>query len=147
MQYFNQLNRFKTFACRYQRTSWWIFFSYMTLFIRCQICPWPFVSGHFPAPVVYGAIVDSVCAMWHETCAGRGACAHYDLAAFRFKIFGTNMGLFFLSAILVFFALLVHKPHNEESDSKSLATSVTTVSANGEPELLNVTPTEKETKY
>ncbi|XP_064597128.1 solute carrier organic anion transporter family member 2A1-like [Liolophura sinensis] len=105
--------------------------------------------GHFPAPVVYGAIVDSVCSIWHETCAGTGACAHYDLSAFRFKIFGTNMGLFFLSAVLIFFALLAHNPQDEESDSmsKSIATSVTTVSANGEPELLNVKPTGKETKY
>ncbi|PVD27844.1 hypothetical protein C0Q70_13019 [Pomacea canaliculata] len=61
------------------------------------------VLGWFPAPVLYGQVVDTTCLLWSSGCAGRGSCSLYDLRAFRHRMFGT----FFTTrvALLVFLVI------------------------------------------
>ncbi|XP_058810314.1 solute carrier organic anion transporter family member 4A1 isoform X2 [Phymastichus coffea] len=34
--------------------------------------------GTIPAPIIFGALIDDTCMLWHETSDGRGACLVYD---------------------------------------------------------------------
>ncbi|XP_031786219.1 solute carrier organic anion transporter family member 4A1 isoform X3 [Nasonia vitripennis] len=36
------------------------------------------ILGTIPAPMIFGALIDDTCILWHETCDGRGACLVYD---------------------------------------------------------------------
>ncbi|XP_044583037.1 solute carrier organic anion transporter family member 4A1 isoform X1 [Cotesia glomerata] len=36
------------------------------------------ILGTIPAPIIFGALIDDTCILWHETCEGRGACLVYD---------------------------------------------------------------------
>uniref|UniRef100_A0A672ZMN3 Solute carrier organic anion transporter family member n=1 Tax=Sphaeramia orbicularis TaxID=375764 RepID=A0A672ZMN3_9TELE len=43
-----------------------------------------------PAPIYFGAIIDSTCLKWgYKTCGGRGACRIYNTSAYRWDIFKT----------------------------------------------------------
>lgn len=39
-----------------------------------------------PAPILFGALIDSTCLIWDESCGSRGNCWHYDKEKFRFII-------------------------------------------------------------
>ncbi|XP_025100117.1 solute carrier organic anion transporter family member 2A1-like [Pomacea canaliculata] len=58
--------------------------------------------GWFPAPVLYGQVVDTTCLLWSSGCAGRGSCSLYDLRAFRHRMFGT-----FFTTRVVYLVFLV----------------------------------------
>ncbi|XP_033209479.1 solute carrier organic anion transporter family member 4A1 isoform X2 [Belonocnema kinseyi] len=36
------------------------------------------ILGTIPAPIIFGALIDKTCILWHDTCEGRGACLVYD---------------------------------------------------------------------
>ncbi|XP_008554726.1 solute carrier organic anion transporter family member 4A1 isoform X1 [Microplitis demolitor] len=36
------------------------------------------ILGTIPAPMIFGALIDDTCILWHETCEGQGACLVYD---------------------------------------------------------------------
>jgi len=41
-------------------------------------------KGGIPAPIYFGALIDSTCLKWgHKKCGGRGACRMYDTETFR----------------------------------------------------------------
>ena len=45
-------------------------------------------TGNVPCPIIYGAVVDSACIQWKETCRRAGACQLYDSDAFRIFFHG-----------------------------------------------------------
>lgn len=36
------------------------------------------ILGTIPAPIIFGALIDDTCILWHETGEGQGACLVYD---------------------------------------------------------------------
>ena len=45
--------------------------------------------GNVPCPIIYGAVVDSACVLWQESCDGQeGACQLYDTYLFRLVFHG-----------------------------------------------------------
>lgn len=36
------------------------------------------ILGTIPAPMIFGALIDDTCILWHDSCEGRGACLVYD---------------------------------------------------------------------
>ncbi|KAG1664053.1 Solute carrier organic anion transporter family member 4C1 [Nymphon striatum] len=66
-----------------------------------------------PYPLIYGALVDSVCIEWEETCGEVGNCWIYDSEQFRYRFHGLT-GAFYLCA--VFFDMIVwHYSNNIKS--------------------------------
>ncbi|CAM1312894.1 Uncharacterised protein g6121 [Pycnogonum litorale] len=57
-----------------------------------------------PYPLIYGALVDSSCAVWEKTCSGTGHCWVYDTDKFRERLHGVSAGLFFAAS---FFFMIV----------------------------------------
>ncbi|CAM1327796.1 Uncharacterised protein g9587 [Pycnogonum litorale] len=52
------------------------------------------IFAFIPYPLVYGAIVDSVCVVWEESCSGDvGNCWIYDQRLFRYMFHGVTAGL------------------------------------------------------
>uniref|UniRef100_A0A4W4G2B6 Solute carrier organic anion transporter family member n=1 Tax=Electrophorus electricus TaxID=8005 RepID=A0A4W4G2B6_ELEEL len=59
------------------------------LIIGCLLTPVRFSSGGIPAPIYFGALIDSTCLKWGtRRCGGRGACRMYDTQTFRFLFLG-----------------------------------------------------------
>lgn len=49
------------------------------------------VLGGIPAPVYFGALIDSTCLKWSiKKCGGRGACRIYDADMYRYGRVGLN---------------------------------------------------------
>jgi len=82
--------------------------------------------GNVPCPIVYGAVVDSACLFWEETCGEAGACRVYDSDKFRFAFHGVTaliMFVAFLVDMLVYFEAEGIKFEEEEvaeQETKSL---------------------------
>ena len=53
-------------------------------------------TGFIPAPVFIGALIDSTCILWDESCGKRGACLLYDIASFRYLTYGVGFGVLVL---------------------------------------------------
>ncbi|XP_036433228.1 solute carrier organic anion transporter family member 1C1-like [Colossoma macropomum] len=52
------------------------------------------LMGGIPAPIYFGALIDSTCLKWgSRKCGGRGACRIYDTQTFRFLFLGLISGL------------------------------------------------------
>ncbi|XP_072041912.1 solute carrier organic anion transporter family member 5A1-like [Amphiura filiformis] len=49
--------------------------------------------GSFPAPVYFGAIINSACILWQRSCGERGSCWLYDIGEYRIGFFGTLFAL------------------------------------------------------
>ena len=64
----------------------------------------------FPAPIVFGLVVDSTCLVL-QGCAGsrRGACLVYDNAAFRWKMHLFTVGVKFMALIMYTIGLFVSR--------------------------------------
>ncbi|CAG5101777.1 Similar to Oatp74D: Solute carrier organic anion transporter family member 74D (Drosophila melanogaster) [Cotesia congregata] len=56
--------------------------------------------GNVPCPIVYGAVVDSACLVWDNSCGERGACWLYDSNIFRMFFHGTTGGILALAFIV-----------------------------------------------
>ncbi|KAG7264366.1 hypothetical protein CRUP_028942 [Coryphaenoides rupestris] len=58
--------------------------------------------GSFPAPMLFGFIFDSSCAMWSRTCEGqRLTCRTYDNEHLRYRFFGMHIGCLALGSVLL----------------------------------------------
>ncbi|XP_078584310.1 solute carrier organic anion transporter family member 5A1-like [Branchiostoma floridae x Branchiostoma japonicum] len=59
--------------------------------------------AYIPAPIYYGATIDTACILWQPLCNGdKGACWEYDATRFRFLYFGLSAGLKAMSVLFVF---------------------------------------------
>ncbi|XP_071480109.1 solute carrier organic anion transporter family member 5A1-like, partial [Diadema antillarum] len=66
------------------------------------------ILGFFPAPIYFGAIINSVCLHWQWNEGERGACWIYDNKAFRMAFMLTLMalqGLELIFLLIVFFSI------------------------------------------
>ena len=58
--------------------------------------------GYIPSPIMFGAVIDSTCLLWKQTCEGAGGrCLLYDIELFRYKYVGICAGIKAL-AFLIF---------------------------------------------
>uniref|UniRef100_A0A3Q3L5A9 Solute carrier organic anion transporter family member n=1 Tax=Mastacembelus armatus TaxID=205130 RepID=A0A3Q3L5A9_9TELE len=58
--------------------------------------------GGIPAPVYFGALIDSTCLKWSiKKCGGRGACRIYDSDMYRYAM-ETNVGIECYSEVMLF---------------------------------------------
>ncbi|XP_072530358.1 solute carrier organic anion transporter family member 1C1-like [Salminus brasiliensis] len=65
------------------------------------------VLGGIPAPIYFGALIDSTCLKWgSRKCGGRGACRMYDTETFRFLFLGLTSSLRVCSYVLFGIALI-----------------------------------------
>ncbi|XP_072046314.1 solute carrier organic anion transporter family member 2A1-like [Amphiura filiformis] len=62
------------------------------------------IIGIIPAPIYFGAIINTTCQLWKTTCGERGNCLIYDMDKYRLYLFGLLTGLFALSAVAAAFA-------------------------------------------
>ncbi|KAL3061319.1 solute carrier organic anion transporter family member 1C1-like isoform X1 [Trematomus bernacchii] len=73
-----------------------------------------------PAPIYFGAIIDTTCLKWgNKMCGGRGACRIYNTSAYRTLYLGLTLGLRTASFFLCYpgFALLKRHIKMEERNA------------------------------
>lgn len=49
-----------------------------------------------PGPIIYGAIIDSTCLIWEESCGTRGNCWFYHRDSFRYLVNVSSAGRFYI---------------------------------------------------
>ncbi|KAK7149418.1 hypothetical protein R3I94_008914 [Phoxinus phoxinus] len=79
------------------------------------------VLGGIPAPIYFGALIDSTCVKWGlKKCGGRGACRMYDTETLRFLFLGLVNCLRVLGYILLWGAItqINRKVQNDKRMSK-----------------------------
>uniref|UniRef100_A0A4W6DZK5 Solute carrier organic anion transporter family member n=1 Tax=Lates calcarifer TaxID=8187 RepID=A0A4W6DZK5_LATCA len=75
--------------------------------------------GGIPAPVYFGALIDSTCLKWSmKKCGGRGACRIYDADMYRIIFLGlitclSGSAYFFIIAVIVLLRRQFRKPERE----------------------------------
>ncbi|XP_020494473.1 solute carrier organic anion transporter family member 1C1-like [Labrus bergylta] len=75
--------------------------------------------GGIPAPVYFGALIDSTCLKWSiKKCGGRGVCRIYDSAMYRVIFLGlitclSGSSYFFIIAVIVLLRRQFQKPSRE----------------------------------
>ncbi|XP_029317884.1 solute carrier organic anion transporter family member 1C1 isoform X2 [Cottoperca gobio] len=75
--------------------------------------------GGLPAPVYFGALIDSTCLQWSvKQCGGRGACRIYDSDMYRMIFLGlltclSGSSYFFIIAVIVLLRKQFGKPERE----------------------------------
>ncbi|RXN36797.1 solute carrier organic anion transporter family member 1C1-like protein [Labeo rohita] len=76
------------------------------------------VFGGIPAPIFFGALIDSTCLKWgQKKCGGSGACRIYDIETFRYLFLGLICSFKAFSNILLW--ILVTKiKRNVHSDKE-----------------------------
>lgn len=66
------------------------------------------LSGYIPAPMLFGAIIDSTCRLWERdgdsSACKTGSCLLYDTDQLRWRTFGVSLAIQFLQ--LTFAVLL-----------------------------------------
>uniref|UniRef100_A0A3Q3KV58 Solute carrier organic anion transporter family member n=1 Tax=Mastacembelus armatus TaxID=205130 RepID=A0A3Q3KV58_9TELE len=80
--------------------------SYIVYFSVLQSCNGTYLDdvsfvGGIPAPVYFGALIDSTCLKWSiKKCGGRGACRIYDSDMYRYAM-ETNVGIECYSEVML----------------------------------------------
>uniref|UniRef100_A0A8C6WVZ3 Solute carrier organic anion transporter family member n=1 Tax=Neogobius melanostomus TaxID=47308 RepID=A0A8C6WVZ3_9GOBI len=75
-----------------------------------------------PAPIYFGAIIDSTCLKWgYKPCGGRGACRLYNTSAYRIVYLGLTLGLRTMSFFLCILGFAILKRHIRMEKKSSLA--------------------------
>uniref|UniRef100_A0A665X862 Solute carrier organic anion transporter family member n=1 Tax=Echeneis naucrates TaxID=173247 RepID=A0A665X862_ECHNA len=75
--------------------------------------------GGIPAPVYFGALIDSTCLKWSiKKCGGRGACRIYDSEMYRFIFLGlitclSGSSYFFIIAVIILLRKQFRKSERE----------------------------------
>ncbi|RXM98688.1 Solute carrier organic anion transporter family member 1C1 [Acipenser ruthenus] len=63
--------------------------------------------GGIPAPIYFGALIDSTCMKWGtKKCGGRGACRVYDNISFRLLFLGLILGLRLMGCVFFGFVII-----------------------------------------
>lgn len=74
-----------------------------------------------PAPIYFGAIIDSTCLKWgYQMCGGRGACKIYNTSAFRTVYLSLTLGLRTLSFFLCILGFAVLNRHIKMEEKTAL---------------------------
>uniref|UniRef100_A0A672ZJZ8 Solute carrier organic anion transporter family member n=1 Tax=Sphaeramia orbicularis TaxID=375764 RepID=A0A672ZJZ8_9TELE len=74
-----------------------------------------------PAPIYFGAIIDSTCLKWgYKTCGGRGACRIYNTSAYRIVYLGLTLGLRTVSFFLCILGFAILKRHIKQEEKSAL---------------------------
>ena len=84
-----------------------------------------FISGSIPGPIIYGAAIDSTCAIWGNSCGNRTSCWIYSTTDMGKYL--AILGLSF-TALTLFFDCLAYKLYRppKEKDSSTNDTNTTT---------------------
>ncbi|KAM9328382.1 solute carrier organic anion transporter family member 1C1 [Pholidichthys leucotaenia] len=83
--------------------------------------------GGIPAPVYFGALIDSTCLKWSvKKCGGRGACRIYDSDMYRIIFLGlitclSGSAYVFIIAVIILLRRQFHKPGQEMETRQSKA--------------------------
>ncbi|XP_054481055.1 solute carrier organic anion transporter family member 1C1-like [Anoplopoma fimbria] len=83
--------------------------------------------GGLPAPVYFGALIDSTCLKWSiKKCGGRGACRMYDADMYRIIFLGlitclSGSSYFFIIAVIVLLRRQFRKPERDTQTQKTKA--------------------------
>ncbi|XP_012274694.1 solute carrier organic anion transporter family member 4A1 [Orussus abietinus] len=95
------------------------------------------ILGTIPAPMVFGALIDETCVLWHETCEGRGACLVYD--NFYMSRYMLALALIGKAASLLFFFLAwwYYVPPGGRRVNPNPSEPVATLMANDGPTIQN----------
>uniref|UniRef100_A0A3Q3WHY8 Solute carrier organic anion transporter family member n=1 Tax=Mola mola TaxID=94237 RepID=A0A3Q3WHY8_MOLML len=86
--------------------------------------------GGIPAPVYFGALIDSTCLKWSiKKCGGRGACRIYDSAMYRIIFLGlvtclSGFSYFFIIAVIIILRRQFRKPELESETQHKKDTKV-----------------------
>ncbi|XP_048257217.1 solute carrier organic anion transporter family member 2B1-like [Haliotis rufescens] len=72
--------------------------------------------GFFPAPIVYGKVIDTTCKLWNFTRGARGSCAVYDIVDLRMKMIGMNVGLRTTACCVFVIAFLIARFEMKQSE-------------------------------
>ncbi|XP_033640702.1 solute carrier organic anion transporter family member 2A1-like [Asterias rubens] len=82
------------------------------------------ILGFIPAPIIYGAAIESQCLFWQESCEKTGECMQYDRPGLRYVYFGLTGGLklivvlcYCLSAYFVFRGDSTQNGNEEEKNA------------------------------
>ncbi|XP_071955219.1 solute carrier organic anion transporter family member 2A1-like [Antedon mediterranea] len=79
--------------------------------------------GMIPAPLIFGAAIDSSCIFWEKTCGEKGSCSIYNLDDFRLAFFGVTVALKTVSVIcnlICWRTLVAARPNWQNDDEKKL---------------------------
>jgi hypothetical protein len=76
--------------------------------------------GSIPYPLIFGAIADSACLIWEESCGGKGNCWLYDSEKFRQYLHGAaftfmTIGSFF-DMFVIYFSKNMKNLYDDEED-------------------------------
>ena len=74
-----------------------------------------------PAPLLYGALIDSACILWQTTCKKTGGCLLFNTDRFRYVTYGVSLGFIVIDLLLaITLFLFVRKMvfHVAETDKK-----------------------------
>ncbi|TSM20255.1 Solute carrier organic anion transporter family member 1C1 [Bagarius yarrelli] len=75
-----------------------------------------------PAPIYYGAIIDTTCLKWgYKKCGGKGACRIYNNTAYRIAYLGLTLGIRTASFFLCALGLLVLQWHVKKQKNRILS--------------------------
>ena len=76
--------------------------------------------GTTPGPIFLGAIIDSACTVWEDTCEGQGSCWIYDKQNMGIRIMLWFMGLKLLGVVFFLIASFVYRPPPEETKEREI---------------------------
>ena len=76
--------------------------------------------GSIPYPLIFGAIADSACLIWEQSCGGTGNCWLYDTEKFRYYLHGAaftfmTIGSIF-DAFVIYFAKNMRNLYDDDED-------------------------------
>ncbi|XP_016343353.1 solute carrier organic anion transporter family member 1C1-like [Sinocyclocheilus anshuiensis] len=81
------------------------------------------VFGGIPAPICFGALIDSTCLKWGQNkCGGRGAWSMYDIETFRYLFLGlvSSLRAFSYTLLWIFTTQIKRKVQNDKQMSKNI---------------------------
>ena len=84
---------------------------------------WGFFIGTTPGPIFLGAILDSTCTVWQESCGVRGNCWVYDKWPLGLRLMLWWMGTKLVGFVFLLLASCVYKPESTENQSVRVETS------------------------
>ena len=84
---------------------------------------WVLFIGTTPGPIFLGAILDSTCTVWQESCGVRGNCWVYDKWPLGLRLMLWWMGTKLVGFVFLLLASCVYKPESTENQSVRVETS------------------------